>query len=48
MSAAGERPSESVSLNFAKIEYKEITLDDKGGAAKPQTKIYDLMTHKLS
>ena len=48
LSSGGDRPSESVSLNFAKIEYKEITLDDKGGAAKPQTKIYDLMTHKLS
>ncbi len=48
LSSGGDRPSESVSLNFAKIEYKEITLDDKGGAAKPQSKIYDLMTHKLS
>lgn len=48
ISSGGDRPSESVSLNFAKIEYKNITLDDKGGAATPAAKIYDLMTHKLS
>ena len=48
ISSGGDRPSESVSLNFAKIEFKEITLDDTGGAAKPQSKTYDLMLHKLS
>lgn len=47
VSSGGDRPSESLSLNFTKIEYKVITIDDKGGS-KPSTVTYNLLDRKLT
>ena len=46
MSSGGERSSESVSLNFAKIELKDITQGVEGGAASNLAVTYDLTTQK--
>jgi type VI secretion system secreted protein Hcp len=48
MSSGGDRPSESVSLNFAKIELKDITQSVEGGAASNLAVTYDLTTQKAS
>jgi type VI secretion system secreted protein Hcp len=48
MSSGGDRPSESVSLNFAKIELKSITQGVEGGAASNLAVTYDLATQKAS
>jgi type VI secretion system secreted protein Hcp len=44
VSSGGDRPSESISINFTKIEYKYTPYDDqhKAGTAVPVT--YDLLT----
>jgi type VI secretion system secreted protein Hcp len=42
MSSGGDRPSESVSLNFAKIELKDITQGVDGAAASNTSVTYDL------
>jgi type VI secretion system secreted protein Hcp len=44
VSSGGDRPSESISINFSKIEYKYTPYDDqhKAGTAVPVT--YDLIT----
>ena len=47
-SAASDRPQESVSLNFAKIEYKPIFFTVDGKTATPKMKTYDLGKHTLS
>jgi type VI secretion system secreted protein Hcp len=47
-SSGGERPSESVSLNFAKIEYKPTFYAVDGVAATPKMKTYDLTKHTIS
>lgn len=46
VSSSGDRPTESISLNFTKIEYDYQGYDDSGKAAsdKKQTVIYDLAT----
>lgn len=44
MSSGGDRPSESVSLNFTKIEYKLIPMDPTNAGADPDTITYDLAT----
>ena len=36
------KPSESMTLNFAKIEYKVVTYDSKNKNPKPSTAAYDL------
>ncbi len=47
-SSGGERPHESVSLNFSKVEYKPTFFDVKGVAVTPKMKTYDLTKHTLS
>ncbi len=47
LSSGGDRPSESLSLNFTKVEFKLITQDDKGGTGTPETVTYDLALAKV-
>lgn len=47
MSSGGDRPSESLSLNFTKVETKVVTIDDKG-SSKPSTVTYNLLDRKLT
>lgn len=47
MSSGGDRASESVSLNYTKIEVKYTSYDDKG-SGKPATVTYDLQTRAVS
>jgi type VI secretion system secreted protein Hcp len=44
ISSGGDRPMESLSLNFTKIEYKAIAGDEKGKLTTPTTVMYDLKT----
>jgi type VI secretion system secreted protein Hcp len=46
VSTGGDRPSESLSINFTKIEYKFIPFDDKNKAGTPIPVSYDLSTTK--
>jgi type VI secretion system secreted protein Hcp len=46
LSSGGDRPSESISINFTKIEYKNIPFDDTNKAGTPVTVSYDLSTTK--
>lgn len=48
MSTGGDRPSESISLNFTKIEFKYTPYDDKHKAGSPIAVGYDLSTTKKS
>jgi type VI secretion system secreted protein Hcp len=43
-SSGGDRPSESFSLNFTKIEYKYTPFDDKHKAGTPMPVTYDVTT----
>jgi type VI secretion system secreted protein Hcp len=47
VSSGGDRPSESLSLNFTKIESKNIPAKGVGEAASPETVIYDLAAAKV-
>jgi type VI secretion system secreted protein Hcp len=44
VSSGGDRPSESVSINFTKIEYKYTPYDDQGKQGKAVPVTYDLTT----
>jgi len=46
ISSGGDRPSESLSLNFTKIEYKFTPYDELNAAGTPVTVSYDLTTAK--
>ncbi|MBP2298719.1 Hcp family type VI secretion system effector [Azospirillum picis] len=46
MSSGGDRPSESISISFTKMEYKFIPYDDKNKAGTPISVSYDLSTTK--
>lgn len=46
-SSGGDRPQESLSLNFTKIETKYISYDDKG-SSKPSVVTYDLTTRGVT
>jgi type VI secretion system secreted protein Hcp len=46
LSSGGDRPSESISLNFTKVEFKMTPYDDKNAAGTPITVSYDLATAK--
>lgn len=46
MSSGGDRPQESISLSFTKIEYKFIPYDDKNKAGSPIAVSYDISTTK--
>jgi type VI secretion system secreted protein Hcp len=44
VSSGGDRPVESLTLNFTKIEYKYTPYDDKHVAGTPTSATYDLTT----
>lgn len=46
LSSGGDRPSESISINFTKIEYKHTPYDEKNEPGTPVTVSYDLATTK--
>ncbi len=46
MSSGGDRPSESISISFTKLEYKFIPYDDKNKAGTPISVSYDISTTK--
>ncbi|MEO3389461.1 type VI secretion system tube protein Hcp [Mesorhizobium sp. CAU 1741] len=46
LSTGGDRPSESISINFTKIEYKHIPYDEANKAGTPVTVSYDLASTK--
>jgi type VI secretion system secreted protein Hcp len=46
MSSGGDRPSESISISFTKVEYKFTPYDDKNKAGTPIAVSYDLTTTK--
>ena len=46
VSSGGDRPSESVTLNFNKVEMKYIPLESNNESGSPVTKGYDLVTTK--
>jgi type VI secretion system secreted protein Hcp len=48
MSSGGDRPSESLSLNFTKIEMKATPLGASGSTESPETVTYDLSTAKVA
>ena len=47
LSSGGERPSESFSLNFTKVEMKVTPLGAAGETESPETVTYDLATAKV-
>jgi len=47
LSSGGDRPSESLSLNFTKIEFKNISMKDKNDTGDPDTVTYDLAQAKV-
>jgi type VI secretion system secreted protein Hcp len=47
VSSGGDRPTESLSLNFTKVEYKNIGMSDTGGTGSPETVTYDLALGKV-
>ena len=48
ISSGGERPSESISLNFAKVEFKDIKQNEDGTSASNLAITYDLAKQKAS
>ena len=42
MSSGGDRPSETLTLNFTKVEYKLITQNPDGTTGDPDTATYDI------
>jgi len=46
VSSGGDRPMESVTLNFNKVEMKYIPLESNNESGSPVTKGYDLVTTK--
>lgn len=48
LSSGGDRPTESLSLNFTKIEFSQTALKADGTAGSPERTQYDLATAKGS
>ena len=48
VNSSGDRPTESVSISYTKLEFKFTPYDDKLGAGTPTTISYDLATTKSS
>ncbi|BAF88589.1 MULTISPECIES: Hcp family type VI secretion system effector [Azorhizobium] len=48
VSSGGDRPTESISISFTKLEFKFTPYDDKNKAGTPVTVSYDLATTKSS
>ena len=46
MSTGGDRPMESISINFTKVEFKYVPSKTEHGAGNPTTVSYDLTTTK--
>ena len=46
LSSGGDKPSESISFNFTKIEFKNAPLDDENEPTGPFTVVYDLRKAK--
>ena len=46
VSSGGDRPTESVTLNFTKVEMKYVPLEANNEAGSPVTKGYDLVSTK--
>jgi type VI secretion system secreted protein Hcp len=47
LSSGGDRPSESLSLNFTKVEFKNVAMKDKNDAGEPESVTYDLALGKI-
>jgi type VI secretion system secreted protein Hcp len=47
VSSGGDRPSESLSLNFTKIEFKSVGMGEAGETGSPETVTYDLALGKV-
>src|SRR3954452_13063135 len=47
LSSGGDRPAESLSMNFTKVEYKNIDMTDTNSAGSPDTVTYDLALAKV-
>ena len=47
VSSGGDRPSESVSLNFTKVEFKNTGMGAANETGTPETVTYDLATAKV-
>jgi type VI secretion system secreted protein Hcp len=47
ISSGGDRPSESLSLNFTKVELKSTPSDAAGATGSPETVTYDLALAKV-
>lgn len=47
LSSGGDRPTESLSLNFTKVEYKNIPTGDTAATGEPETVTYDLALAKV-
>ena len=48
VSTSGERPTESISISYTKLEFKFTPYDDKNKAGTPTTVSYDIATTKKS
>jgi type VI secretion system secreted protein Hcp len=48
ISSGGDKPMESLSLNFTKIEYRYIPQDEKGGVLAPVSAGWDAKTQKAA
>jgi len=48
MSSGGDKPAESISLNFTKVQIKTTPQKDDGTAGTPSTITYDLAAQKLT
>lgn len=48
VSSGGDRPSESLSLNFTKIEFKNVNMGASGEAGSPDSVTYDLAAGKVA
>jgi type VI secretion system secreted protein Hcp len=47
MSSGGDRPSESISLNFTKFEFKSVAMDEKGSTHTKKSFTYDMTKAKV-
>jgi len=47
LSSGGDRPTESISINFTKVEFKNIAMKDKNDTGDPDTVTYDVAQAKV-
>ncbi len=47
ISSGGDKPQESISINFAKIAFKMVEMDVKGSTGTPSTVTYDIGQAKV-